>query len=202
MEAGFLLYVLSSACISWYIFSTLFTIFRPIKSTLYSVFYYEEVVDFDFSYYKNTLLWNGRRCKCCKIKHLWNGNCIQTNFGAFSMKLRIKIHSWNSSSNLHKCIQLGRIWNLYLWELICIVIIPLLNYFSTPSPTWPTSKSDATFILWFCLYVAPKQYLGCFLAEDEINSGRFHRNSEWFSDPGQNTGFIVHPWTSFQRKSW
>ena len=39
MEAGFLLYVLSSACISWYIFSTLFTIFRPIKSTLYSVFY-------------------------------------------------------------------------------------------------------------------------------------------------------------------
>ena len=39
MEAGFLLYVLSSACISWYIFNTLFTIFRPIKSTLYSVFY-------------------------------------------------------------------------------------------------------------------------------------------------------------------
>ena len=39
MEAGFLLHVLSSACISWYIFSTLFTIFRPIKSTLYSVFY-------------------------------------------------------------------------------------------------------------------------------------------------------------------
>ena len=133
---------------------------------------------------------------------LWHGNSIQTNFGAFSMKPRIKIHSWNSSSNLHKCIQLGRIWNLYLWELICIVIIPLLNYFSTPSPTWPTSKSDATFILWFCLYVAPKQYLGCFLAEDEINSWRFHRNSEWFSDPGQNTGFIVHPWTSFQGKVW
>ena len=39
MEAGFLLYVLSSAWISWYIFSTLFTIFWPIKSTLYSVFY-------------------------------------------------------------------------------------------------------------------------------------------------------------------
>ena len=39
MEAGFLLYVLSSACISWYIFSTLFTIFWPIKSTPYSVFY-------------------------------------------------------------------------------------------------------------------------------------------------------------------
>ena len=39
MEAGFLLYVLSAAWISWYIFSTLFTIFRPIKSTLYSVFY-------------------------------------------------------------------------------------------------------------------------------------------------------------------
>ena len=39
MEAGFLLYVLSSACISWYIFSTLFTIFWPIKSTLCSVFY-------------------------------------------------------------------------------------------------------------------------------------------------------------------
>ena len=39
MEAGFLHYVLSSACISWYIFRTLFTIFRPIKSTLYSVFY-------------------------------------------------------------------------------------------------------------------------------------------------------------------
>ena len=39
MEAGFLLHVLSSACISWYIFSTLLTIFRPIKSTLYSVFY-------------------------------------------------------------------------------------------------------------------------------------------------------------------
>ena len=39
MEAGFLLYVLSSACISWYIFSTLFTIFWPIKSTRYSVFY-------------------------------------------------------------------------------------------------------------------------------------------------------------------
>ena len=44
MEAGFLLYVLSSACISWYIFSTLFTIFRPIKSTLYSVFYIYVVV--------------------------------------------------------------------------------------------------------------------------------------------------------------
>ena len=40
MEAGFLLYILSSACISLYIFSTLFTIFRPIKSTLYSVFYW------------------------------------------------------------------------------------------------------------------------------------------------------------------
>ena len=40
MEAGFLLYVLSSAWISWYIFSTLFTIFWPIKSTLYSVFYW------------------------------------------------------------------------------------------------------------------------------------------------------------------
>ena len=52
----------------------------------------------------------------------------------------------------------------------------------------------------FNLYVAPKQYQDCFLAEDEINSWTFHRNSEWFSDPGQNTGFIVHPWTSFQRK--
>ena len=39
METDFLLHVLSSAWISWYIFSTLFTIFRPIKSTLYSVFY-------------------------------------------------------------------------------------------------------------------------------------------------------------------
>ena len=39
LETDFLLYVLSSAWIPWYIFSTLFTIFRPIKSTLYSVFY-------------------------------------------------------------------------------------------------------------------------------------------------------------------
>ena len=43
MEAGFLLYVLSSAWISWYIFSTLFTIFWPIKSTLYSVFYIKTI---------------------------------------------------------------------------------------------------------------------------------------------------------------
>ena len=39
LETDFLLYVLSPAWISWYIFSTLFTTFRPIKSTLYSVFY-------------------------------------------------------------------------------------------------------------------------------------------------------------------
>ena len=43
---------------------------------------------------------------------------------------------------------------------------------------------------------------GWFLAEGEINSWRFHRNSEWFSDPGQNTGFIVHPWTSFHGRLW
>ena len=42
LETDFLLYVLSPAWISWYIFSTLFTIFRPIKSTLYSVFYIEK----------------------------------------------------------------------------------------------------------------------------------------------------------------
>ena len=41
LETDFLLYVLSPAWISWYIFSTLFTTFRPIKSTLYSVFYSE-----------------------------------------------------------------------------------------------------------------------------------------------------------------
>ena len=39
LETDFLLYVLSFAWISWYIFSTLVTTFRPIKSTLYSVFY-------------------------------------------------------------------------------------------------------------------------------------------------------------------
>ena len=50
MEAGFLLYVLSSAWISWYIFSTLFTVFRPIKSTLYSVFYI-------FTWYQGTEGW-------------------------------------------------------------------------------------------------------------------------------------------------
>ena len=50
MEAGFLLYVLSSAWISWYIFSTLFTIFWPIKSTLYSVFYI-----FNLSFFGNLM---------------------------------------------------------------------------------------------------------------------------------------------------
>ena len=45
------------------------------------------------------------------------------HFYEFGMKPKIKIHSWNSSSNLHKCTQLGRIWNLYLCELICIVIM-------------------------------------------------------------------------------
>ena len=43
MEGGFLLNVLSSAWNSWYIFNPLFTIFRPIKSTLYSVFYIFEI---------------------------------------------------------------------------------------------------------------------------------------------------------------
>ena len=42
LETDFLLYVLSPAWISWYIFSTLFTTFRPIKSTLYSVFYHHQ----------------------------------------------------------------------------------------------------------------------------------------------------------------
>ena len=43
LETDFLLYVLSPAWISWYIFSTLFTYFWPIKSTLYSVFYWRDI---------------------------------------------------------------------------------------------------------------------------------------------------------------
>ena len=47
LETDFLLYVLSPAWISWYIFSTLFTTFRPIKSTLYSVFYIFNIIHFE-----------------------------------------------------------------------------------------------------------------------------------------------------------
>ena len=92
---------------------------------------------------------------------LWNQTdlkwkWIQTNFSAFSMKRRIKVHSWNSSSNLHKCIQLGRIGNLYLWELICIVIIALLKHLSTSFQAPPIPN---TFIFFELCFLCIEQFL-------------------------------------------
>ena len=113
LETDFLLYVSSPAWISWYIFSTLFTAFRPIKSTFYSVFYQGvftwcfsiHMVLFELEVWAKTL-W-GKRCFFHLIdtwtaKENLDKNTLRQTVQCLSILLILYGSTWNAKENYDK----------------------------------------------------------------------------------------------------